>query len=98
MRTRLASILTLSVVTPLLAVAACGGPSLPAGQSKLADKTFAGQNKCNPKNADRPFIIEWDATDQSSFQSFAASDVVFVHYEGCELKVLDACRDDSVKG
>ena len=69
-----------------------------AGQSKLADKSFAGQNKCNPKNVDRPFIIDWDATDQSSFQSHAASDVVFVHYEGCELKPLDGCRDDSVKG
>lgn len=82
-----------------LLVAACGGPALPSGgPSKLADKTFAGQNKCNPKSADRPFIIEWDATDQSSFQSYAASDVVFVRYEGCELKPMDGCRDDSAKG
>lgn len=65
---------------------------------KLADKTFAGQNKCNPKNAERPFIIEWDATDQSTFQAFAADNVVFVHYEGCNLKVLDGCREDSMKG
>jgi len=81
-------------------VSACGG-GLPDGKNpmgKLADKTFAGQNKCNPQNAERPFIIEWDATDQSSFQAFAANDVVFVHYEGCNLRVLDGCRDDSVKG
>jgi hypothetical protein len=95
MRAYLGSVFFVSV-----ALMACGGggtmPS--AGQSKLADKSFAGQNKCNPKNMDRPFIIDWDATDQSSFQSHAASDVVFVHYQGCELKTLDGCRDDSVKG
>lgn len=79
-----------------------GGPALPVGGSgsvpDLTAKTFAGQNRCNPKNHERPFIIEWDATDQASFQSYAASDVVFVQYEGCELKPLDGCRDDSAKG
>jgi len=80
-------------------VAACGGGSLPpSGTSSLAERTFAGQNKCNPKNADRPFIIEWDATDQSSFQSYAANDIVFVRYQGCELKALDGCREGSAKG
>ncbi|HEX6764351.1 MAG TPA: hypothetical protein VF103_02710, partial [Polyangiaceae bacterium] len=29
---------------------------------------------------------------------FAANDVVVVKYEGCELRVLDHCRDDSVRG
>ncbi len=83
-----------------LTAVACGGPgNLPTGSpSKLSEKTFAGQNKCNPKSADRPFIIEWDATDQSSFQSYAASDIVFVRYEGCELKPIDGCRDDASKG
>ena len=92
--------LVLFGVASFVLVSACGG-GLPDGKNpmgKLADKTFAGQNKCNPKNAERPFIIEWDATDQSSFQAFAANDVVFVHYEGCNLRVLDGCRDDSVKG
>ncbi len=82
-----------------LFAAGCGGPSAPpAGQSSLADKTFAGQNKCNPKNADRPFIIEWDATDMSSFEAHAANDIVMVRYEGCDMKVLDQCRNDSVRG
>jgi hypothetical protein len=82
------------------ALAACGGgmPDVNGGQSKLMDKTFAGANKCNPRNHNRPFIIEWDATDMSSFQSHAASDVVFVRYQGCDLEVLEGCRDDSVKG
>jgi hypothetical protein len=93
----------LRLSAPLLAmaasIAACGGPSAEhGGQSSLIDRTFAGKNRCDPKNHDRPFIIEWDATDQSSFQARAASDVVFVRYEGCDLKVLDACSDDAVKG
>jgi hypothetical protein len=89
----------ISVLPLALLLAACGGSSQkgPNGGG-LMDKTFAGQNACNPQNHDRPFIINWDATDQSSFQAHAQSDVVFVHYEGCDLKVLDACRDDSMKG
>ncbi|MEA2749387.1 MAG: hypothetical protein QOI41_3530, partial [Myxococcales bacterium] len=80
-------------------------PAIPAakasrasGQSSLMDGTVAGQNKCNPKSADRPFIIEWDATDLSQFESVTSNDIVFVRYEGCELRVIDSCRNDSVKG
>ncbi len=83
----------------------CGAPPLPAvsgtresGQSHLMDETFAGQNACNPANHLRPFVIEWDATDRSSFEAVANGDLVFVHYEGCTLTLLDGCRDDSVRG
>lgn len=69
-----------------------------SGQSKMMNDTFAGKNKCNPENHDRPFIIEWDATDMSSFESYAANDMVMVQYEGCKLTVIDSCRDDSVRG
>lgn len=62
------------------------------------DKTLAGQSQCNAKNHDRPFIIEWDATDAAQFESLAASDVVFVKYEGCKMQVVDSCKNDSVKG
>ncbi len=89
-----------------LAVPACaGGSGVPAlsgtresGQSSLMDQTVAGKGKCDPKNHDRPFIIEWDATDMSSFEAYASNDVVVVKYEGCDMKVLDRCRDDSVRG
>lgn len=82
---------------------ACGGLGMPAtparesGQSTLMEKSLAGQ-KCSPKNHERPFVIEWDATDMSSFESRAANDVIFVKYEGCDLKVLDSCVNDSLKG
>lgn len=89
-----------------VAVAGCGGGSpLPAtsgtresGQSRLMDGTFAGKNKCSAKNHERPFVIEWDATDMSSFESKAQSDVVFVKYEGCDLQILDRCSLDALKG
>lgn len=93
-----------------LALVACGsapsvmpatttvGPERASGQSHLMDKTFAGQNACNPKNHDRPFVVEWDATDSAQFESLAGSDVVFVRYEGCKLQVIDSCKNDSVKG
>jgi hypothetical protein len=69
-----------------------------SGQSKLMDETFAGQNACSPDDHNRPFIIEWDATDMSSFESLAANDIVIVKYEGCKLRVLDECRNDSIRG
>jgi hypothetical protein len=69
-----------------------------SGQSRLMSQTFAGQNACNPENHLRPFIIEWDATDRASFESHAANDVVVVRYEGCNLTVLDECRNDSIRG
>jgi hypothetical protein len=40
-----------------------------SGQSKLRDRIFAGKHKCSSENHDRPFLIEWDATDMSSFES-----------------------------
>lgn len=69
-----------------------------SGQSKLMDDTFAGQNACNPEEHTKPFVIEWDATDMSSFESIAANDVVFVKYVGCDLRVLDECKNDSIRG
>ena len=68
-----------------------------SGQSSLMDKTAAGADKCSPKNHKRPFVIEWDATDMSSFESKAANDVVVVKYEGCDLEVLDGCAP-AIKG
>jgi hypothetical protein len=60
--------------------------------------TTAGQNKCGAKNHNRPFIIEWDATDTSSFEARAKTDVIFVRYDGCELQVLEGCVNDSARG
>lgn len=81
----------------LLAAAACGGPSAGGPGAKRGPGNTMDL-KCNAKEHDRPFIIEWDATDMSSFEARASTDVVFVKYEGCTLKVLDGCSDDSIRG
>lgn len=97
------SLLSLSFIAPL-GLAGCGtkipktAPTRDSGQSGLMNDSFAGQNACNPKNALRPFIIEWDATDKSSFEAYANSDVVMVRYEGCDMVVLEECRNDSIRG
>ncbi len=89
----------------VLGLAACAGETTPAasapresGQSSLMNDTFAGKNRCNPDEQDRPFVVEWDATDMSSLESIAAQDVVVVRYEGCKLTVLDRCRNESIHG
>lgn len=94
-----------------LMIVSCGGAPAPttpkpsgdsapreSGQSRLMDQTFAGQNKCNARNHDRPFVVEWDATDMSSFQALTTNDIVFVRYEDCNLRVIDSCNDASVRG
>ncbi|MCA9598439.1 MAG: hypothetical protein KC776_34235 [Myxococcales bacterium] len=93
------------VVVVFLGLTACGAGQAPgttpkreSGQSGLMGETFAGKNKCNPENHERPFVIEWDATDMSSFESLAQRDVVVVQYEGCKLRILDGCRDDAIPG
>lgn len=96
--------LLISLSALALTIPACAGKRpqnsgrRDSGQSRLMDKTFAGQNACNPDDHLRPFIVEWDATDASSFQSHAANDLVVVKYEGCSLKVLGECKNDSVRG
>ncbi len=91
-------------LTSILAAACGGAPAIPAagpdrasGQSTLMGKTLAGQS-CDAKNHDRPFILEWDATDAAQFETLTTADVVFVKYDGCKLQVIDTCKDDSVKG
>lgn len=99
------SSLSLSLALSLVAATAGCGPKIPvstqtraSGQSGLMNESFAAQNACNPKNHLRPFIVEWDATDKSSFEAYAASDIVVVRYEGCDMTVLEECRNDSIRG
>src|SRR5215472_10771056 len=73
---------------------ACGSAPALGPHKNLMDRTTSGQNRCAvAKSHDRPFVIEWDATDLASFEGKAARDVVFVRYAGCEMQVLDGCSD-----
>jgi hypothetical protein len=93
----LSSLTALSVATSGCVMQQTAG-TRDSGQSRLMDESFAAKNACNPDDHTRPFIIEWDATDMSSFESLTANDIVMVKYEGCKLRVLDECRNDSIRG
>jgi hypothetical protein len=94
MRHRGAVLLCILALAP---TAGCGGTRASSREAAMSS-TFAGKNKCQAEAHDRPFVVEWDATDIASFENRAAKDVVFVHYEGCKLEVVDGCSDDSVPG
>ena len=82
-------------------LAACGArmPKSNGQANDLYSKTFAGRTACSSATAAaRPFIIDWDATDQSSFQAHAQTDVVVVRYHDCALEVLEGCRAGDVNG
>lgn len=78
----------------------CGGGPPPVGPSNaLVEGSALGKKRCVVDGDDaKLFLVEWDATDLSSFEAKAARDVVFVRYEGCSLRVLGACSDDGVAG
>lgn len=87
----------LAYLVSLLPMAGCAGNRATA--DRLMDRTTVGQNRCSEvEPTDRPFVVEWDATDTAMFESFAQRDVVFVRYQGCELEVLTACNDDGIAG
>ena len=83
----------------LAGLAHCGGgTALPPPEHTLMNRTAAGEGRCPiTKSHERPFVIEWDATDLASFEAKAAHDVVFVRYEGCSLSVLE-CSDSGLRG
>ena len=93
--------LALSLVSLAPLAAACGGGTPPtmSGRTGMLSKTAIAQ-KCEEaaKGHDRPFIIEWDATDLASFEAFATRDTVVVKYEGCDIQVLDHCSDPGIGG
>ena len=72
-------------------------PELPA--RSLMDRTVAGAHRCElAKSHERPFVIEWDATDLASFEAKAARDVVFVRHDGCAMSIIYGCSDTSIPG
>ena len=84
-----------------LATAGCGNSPPPtfAGRAGMLSKTAISQ-KCEEAahGHDRPFVVEWDATDLASFEAKAHRDTLFVHYEGCTMDVLYECNDPAIPG
>lgn len=85
---------------PLLAAttAACGGATPPTmeGRDGMLSRTAVAQ-KCEEaaEGHDKPFLVEWDATDLASFEARAKQHTVFVKYTGCKLEVLYECKDET---
>lgn len=70
-----------------------------AGPNKMLDKTEVGKRRCAAgKATESPFVVEWDATDISSFEAKANRDLVFVRFAGCELEMIYGCSDASLPG
>ncbi len=90
------------VGSALLAVGLCSGcgaaPPAPVmeGRDGMLSRTAISQ-KCEEaaRDHDRPFVIEWDATDLASFEAKAKRGTVLVAYEGCELKPMYECSDSA---
>ena len=80
-------------------VPACGGGLPGSDAADLIDQTTAGEQRCVTEGDEaKLFVVDWDATDASTFQARAARDVVFVRYEACGLRILDGCSDGSLAG
>jgi hypothetical protein len=96
------SLTSLAAVTALAALSALSGACAGRQAGKpndLMDRTHAGKNRCvSDGNEHQLFLVEWDATDLSSFEAKAGRDLVMVKYEACQMKVLHGCSDDGIAG
>jgi TPR repeat protein len=85
-----------TAVAALLLLAAA---TLDCGSSNLASNGVApppfdpkGQTKCGvTRSQSKPLVVEWPSADRAQLESTAHRGLVVVHYEGCELEVLDNC-------
>jgi hypothetical protein len=88
-----APVLLFGFAAPVLA-AACAGGGAPSGGAASPSSSAA---RCDP-GALTPSLVGMKTLDLASFESILAMNVVFVHYDGCHLEVLDGCADESVPG
>lgn len=70
-----------------------------AGPSAMLDDTTVGRSRCSEGLVDTsPFVVEWDATDLSTFEALASRDLVFVRYADCAIELLRGCADGGIPG
>jgi hypothetical protein len=70
-----------------------------AGPSSMLDGTAVGDSRCSAGRIDTsPFVVEWDATDLSTFEAHASRDLVFVRYAACAIELLRGCSDGGIPG
>ena len=89
MREKLFFLVAISLVS-----AACAGGNV---ASKLATapqyQPKGGDSKCGvTKSQAKPLIVEWSPSDRGQLESRVHRGLVAVHYEGCEMEVLERCH------
>jgi formylglycine-generating enzyme required for sulfatase activity len=73
---------------------ACGGGNLASNLAKGPEfQPRGGDSKCGvTKSQAKPLIVEWSPSDRGELESKVHRGIVAVHYEGCEMEVLERCH------
>jgi hypothetical protein len=81
---------TASVTLAGLLCAGCSSQQLytPA----VAPEAAAPIPGCTRDPLTNPLVTEWPASEKAHLQSLLGQQPVAVHYDGCELRIVDACR------
>ena len=88
-----------SVASVLVSVLGCGSATVANKRGDMLDRSGVGDTcQGSSKDEDRPFVVSWDSTDTSLFEAAAKRDTVFVHYEGCSMRMVTSCRPESNPG
>jgi hypothetical protein len=76
-----------------LLACSCGGGSAVSQLAKAPEYNPKGQTKCGlTKSQAKPLIVEWPSADRGELEAQARNrGIVGVHYQGCEMQVLDGC-------
>ena len=82
-----------ALIAFLLFVVGCGGSNNAASQVlKTPELPTDKQAKCKvSKSQSEPLIVEWPDAARARLESVSRRGLVAVHYEGCELAVLQRC-------
>ena len=72
-------------------MAGCSKP--PTAPVSTVPEPDLGGSRCTVKReADAPFIVEWDGTDRARLEAAIRKGVLAVRYQGCEVELLPACN------
>jgi hypothetical protein len=82
----------------LVLASACGSPAMtPRDPAQHLDPTPLARCQVGG-GAQNPLVTEWSASEKARLESLLGSQTVFVRFTGCELVLVDACRQAGVYG
>jgi len=86
--------MALLLLSCLPAMTSCGSGPDNQPTVRVPDSSDApvGLHQCKVKaDTARPMLVEWPATEKAALQASSDRGVVVVSYDGCRLRMLDAC-------